>query len=455
MPANQTSDAQQEGNSKAPKITTINLISIALAVLLVIGAFILTGNLLKLTNDHSEAHGSYIACDDAATNLMTTSDYLTTEARMFVVTGERRYADGYLNEFFVDRHREQDVATLNSNAGGGSATERLNTALSESNELATKELYAMKLTALAIGMAPMPEELANLELSSEDQALTNADKRSRAQELVFNDEYDKSKKRISSNVDSCATELVKVHEQNVFNIEVRIERFITSLGILAVLLLGLVLFVAVSNYFLVMRPMKVHARDLKEGNELSIIGSQEIQNVSLSYNELYRQATKRTEVLKHEAETDPLTGVLNRGAYDKLMGQNERNITLVLIDVDKFKEVNDTYGHEVGDLVLKKVASIIQANFRDSDYVCRIGGDEFAVILRNVGAANRKVIENKLDAIASDLANTHDECPEVTLSFGVAFAENVEHGDSLYHEADRALYASKRNGRNTKVFYGD
>ena len=120
-----------------------------------------------------------------------------------------------------------------------------------------------------------------------------------------------------------------------------------------------------------------------------------------------------------------------------------------------FKDVNDTYGHTVGDQLLQKVAAAIDYHFRATDYVCRIGGDEFAVILTEVTPQNRAIIEAKLKLIADDLRDTSDGLPVATLSAGIAFSSDIEPGENIYHAADKALYDAKHKGRDTHSFYGD
>ena len=88
--------------------------------------------------------------------------------------------------------------------------------------------------------------------------------------------------------------------------------------------------------------------------------------------------------MKHQAEHDPLTELLNRRSFDKILKlyeEDESSFALILADVDTFKSINDTCGHAAGDRILKKVAALLQSMFRSVDYVCRIGGDEFAIIM--------------------------------------------------------------------------
>lgn len=154
---------------------------------------------------------------------------------------------------------------------------------------------------------------------------------------------------------------------------------------------------------------------------------------------------------KEQAEHDALTGILNRGSFDQILKSlesNKRNFALILMDVDNFKTVNDTYGHAIGDVVLKKVSKFLAEGFRSIDYVCRIGGDEFAVLMTNVTLDNQALIIDKISKINNELNNHEEDVPRVSLSVGVAFADIKNPSASLFKDADRAMYHVKKNGRN-------
>ena len=157
------------------------------------------------------------------------------------------------------------------------------------------------------------------------------------------------------------------------------------------------------------------------------------------------------KVLKRQAEHDPMTGVLNRGAFDQIlraMEKDRRNFALILVDVDDFKSVNDTYGHAVGDVILKRVSKLLAEGFRSIDHVCRIGGDEFAVVMMDVTGDLGYTIEDKIDEINHQLAAHDENVPAVSLSAGAAFTDRKNPGESLFKDADRAMYYVKNHGRN-------
>ena len=121
-------------------------------------------------------------------------------------------------------------------------------------------------------------------------------------------------------------------------------------------------------------------------------------------------------------------------------------VALLIVDVDKFKQINDGYGHEAGDHVLKKVAALLADSFRSTDYPARIGGDEFAVILTDLSANPKELVQTKIRNMNELLKNPNDDLPPVSLSVGGAYSE-IGFTDDLYKKADAALYQVKEHGR--------
>ena len=188
---------------------------------------------------------------------------------------------------------------------------------------------------------------------------------------------------------------------------------------------------------------------------LEIAGSYEFKYLALTYNDIYEVNIANEAMLRHKAEHDPLTGVINRGGFDQmsqLLKVQKSPMALLLIDVDKFKQVNDNYGHEMGDQVLKKVAGLLRDSFRSNDHVARLGGDEFAVIMVDGTPEQEDLIREKISHINSILKNPEEGCPEVSLSVGVAFSK-AGFTDDLYRNSDSALYQVKEHGRCGCDFY--
>jgi len=153
--------------------------------------------------------------------------------------------------------------------------------------------------------------------------------------------------------------------------------------------------------------------------------------------------------MEYKAEHDELTGALNRGAFMKVISREmytERPIAFALADIDLFKNVNDTYGHGTGDKILVSVADILRETFRAEDFVFRLGGDEFGVILWDYHEKDSDRIIEKITEANRKARTPGDGLPSVSISAGVAFSEDGYNQD-LYSRADAALYFVKRNGR--------
>ena len=164
----------------------------------------------------------------------------------------------------------------------------------------------------------------------------------------------------------------------------------------------------------------------------------------------------RNRKLATQGSLDPLTGILNRLGFIKALSmlshlafRNGFNVAVVMIDIDHFKRVNDSFGHIAGDRVLKTVSGLIQQNVRSSDIAARYGGEEFIVFLSSVDPNSLKSITEKLRVTVEK--NTKDDIP-VTVSIGAAQGEihkdPEKEIDEMTAEADRCLYLAKESGRN-------
>lgn len=168
--------------------------------------------------------------------------------------------------------------------------------------------------------------------------------------------------------------------------------------------------------------------------------------------------------LQRYALVDQLTGLQNRRAGMESLTQawsvSERSgepVTMMMIDIDKFKEVNDSHGHAVGDKVLIEVAATIRASARKEDAVCRMGGEEFLVICRNADLASSLHAAERLRKAVSKLrVNIEKKQLGVTISIGIASREaEMSDPGSLVNAADKALYAAKSKGRNRSCHFRD
>lgn len=212
--------------------------------------------------------------------------------------------------------------------------------------------------------------------------------------------------------------------------------------------------------------------DMKYDNELKIlqdefnklldkISNEEIKRVELLEEinqKLEFEVEKRTEELEHIAITDGLTQLYNRTKMDielqKLEGIYKRYgrvFSVIMIDIDYFKSVNDTFGHQVGDSVLKQFATILKQNIRSTDFIGRWGGEEFLIVCIETSEENAIEIASNL---RKKIETTFfEKVGHKTMSVGIAQMEDGLVLDDLINNADKALYFAKENGRNQVVTF--
>jgi diguanylate cyclase (GGDEF)-like protein len=164
--------------------------------------------------------------------------------------------------------------------------------------------------------------------------------------------------------------------------------------------------------------------------------------------------------VSRQAVTDELTGLANHGRFQDLLGSEieqvrryQHPLGLIMLDIDNFKSVNDTYGHQQGDVVLRRVARVLADNSREADYPARYGGEELAVILPHTDLEGAYAIAERIRTSIEALRiprMDHQGMLKITASLGVACSQEGEK-DSLIAEADAALYEAKRRGKNRTV----
>lgn len=447
----------KENKAKGLKIKTVNYIMILVAC--VIYGFLLYET-IQLTNkyqDLTESTDAYIVCEKAAIMENKGSDILTEEVRLFVVTEEIEHANAYFKEANETKNREHALKILEQYHDHDKIYEYLEEALKNSNELMEREVYAMRLAAEAkqLDMSSIPEQISEVTLSAQHAALSREEKEKLAMDMVFGTAYKDKKQLIVNNIsygtDYILNSVENAQERSKTELDDSLKR--QRVAITLLFCMNIILFFIVT--LLIVKPLQVYIKCISENKSLEIIGSYEFKYLALTYNDIYELNASNEVMLRKKAEYDAVTGILNRTVFEQLkegLKNFQTPMALLLIDVDLFKNVNDTYGHEIGDKVLRKVAQMLYASFRSSDFVARIGGDEFAVIMTDVTPKQRDVILNKVQTVNDHLGRGQDGLPKVSLSVGVAFSSEGFDQD-LYKNADRALYQVKEQGRCGCSFY--
>lgn len=167
--------------------------------------------------------------------------------------------------------------------------------------------------------------------------------------------------------------------------------------------------------------------------------------------------------LEHLATTDPLTGLFNRRKMEELLRRQHHiadrggaGFSLILADIDHFKELNDTYGHDCGDEMLRCSAAVFRKRLREADAVARWGGEEFLIMLPGTGAERAgRIAEELRAAIAEQLTTFCGRRVELSMTFGVAQLVPGDPFEQTLTHADEALYHGKQTGRDKVTIYGD
>ena len=400
----------------------------------------------------SDATDTYIELQDAADSLMKASDYLTDEVQRYTVLGLSKHLDNYFTEAEITRRRERAIEAMEGRLSDSDALQALKSAMEESISLMDREYYAMRLMLSDDEGIPVP--MQNVTLSAEHASLSREEKERLAREMMHDDGYYDQKNQIRSNLTRCIEELKSGTHGTQMTMENRMHSHLVWMTVLIVfqtLAIVLLLWVTTS---LGINPLLQAVDHIKRDQKLPITGANEFRYLAGTYNNMYTVYKKSIDSLSFKASHDELTGVYNRSGYDLIRNSVDLGTTaFLLIDADKFKRVNDDHGHEVGDKVLQKVARILQENFRSDDYICRIGGDEFMVLMVHISKDVRHLIEHKVIQINEDLANTEDGLPPVSVSVGVALCRETDNPQELFHDADVALYYVKDHGRHGVCFY--
>ena len=430
---------------KASKI--FMLVAFLVATALYISDSMVTHGYLRM----EKASERYIIAQQAAANLEAGSDTLTEAVRSFVVTGEIQYLQNYFTEANVTRRRDKAVSDLESMMSRNSvAYERLSTALSLSNELMYDEYEAMNLI-LSSGKyddSLIPEVLKETALSPEAAAKSPSEKYEQALKLVYGDRYEDYKARIRSSASACTEDLIEASDSERVRLNDRMSVLLGVQTVLTVALLAVVLAIVFYISGWIRKPLTRMVEQMHAKKTVPPTGAEELRFVSETYNAIFEENRRTQERLTYGSMHDALTGLYNRSAYDFMRHDLDmsRN-ALLLVDVDKFKGINDTYGHDVGDLVLKRVAEVLKYSFRSTDLVFRLGGDEFVVIMSNVDSSMRDQVKRKVDQANVMLQKPKDDLPPTSLSVGVAFADRENPDGDIFKDADTALYRVKEAGR--------
>ena len=210
----------------------------------------------------------------------------------------------------------------------------------------------------------------------------------------------------------------------------------------------------IMNRMLIISPIQRSVENLDKREPMPVEGSYEVRHLANVYNEVLKDNAEKTEALSYAATHDALTGLLNRAEFDRLYKElKEEKIGIMVADVDHFKQFNDEFGHRTGDQVLKAVAGKLTEHFREEDRICRIGGDEFCIVMPGLGQDHAETVTERIRQINHELQESLSELPPVTISAGFAFWNRPNPGESLFRDADDTLLSVKKTRTDCCAVY--
>lgn len=441
-------------------LKTLNYTMLALAVIISVALSFAMFSTTEIYEETRATTQDLFTLRKSAYELQQASDYLTEQMRCFVTSGEKTYLDNYFEEANVTKRRDNALAILREQQGETVAFYNLKEAMRESMDLMNTEYYAARLAIAAYGydVSEYPDEIRAVELPAWTVSLSTDGKKEEAERALFGKEYQSRKDYISSHMQSCLAELETEMDREQAGMEEKMNRQVLIEHLLTVVLIIIMLGIVLLTTFLVITPLQKCVELIRDEKDIPLSGAYEIRFLAKTYNLMHHTNMEKKEKLTYEATHDKLTGLYNRRGYDFLMDNLDLETSaLMLIDLDKFKDINDTYGHDVGDKILISVSESIFGNFRAQDYICRIGGDEMAVIMVHSDKALSKLISKKIKKINEKLEKGDEEkrIPPISISVGVAYGDDGITRDTLFKRADEALYNAKERGRKGIAFYGD
>lgn len=443
------------------KIMSENKNSLSLKKLntyMLVAAFLISAILFfamsQTSSMYDEAHTVTQEIKDyeaTAYNLQTASDYLTEQIRLFVITGDKKNLDNYFEESNITKRRDEALEFLKTHHGDSPAYTELQAAMNGSLVLMVMEYHAARLAVDAYGynLNDYPKEIQLVRLSDYEATLSPQQKGDAAKKMLFNEEYKRQKTFISDHTMNCMMQLEKEIWEEQTSISDNLKKTIFVEHLLTVLLIAILLGIVYLTSRLVIFPLQDCVELIREDERIPVKGAEEIRFLAQTYNAMRETNMLHREQLSYEASHDAMTTLYNRRGFELLLDDLDlENSAVLLVDLDKFKAVNDIYGHDTGDKILVKVAKTLIEYFGDDGHICRLGGDEFVVILENTTSAVQDQLKKQIEAINKWLRTAHDGLPPVSISVGVSFCNGNADVKAILKRADESLYDAKKNGRN-------
>ena len=255
-------------------------------------------------------------------------------------------------------------------------------------------------------------------------------------------------------------------QQQSNNLTNAAQQIITEIWLLVLLAISFVIIVYIMIEKFVLQPTLRIAKALKEESQeeffsLEDKSSKEIFELTNAFNNMRKQIHQRQTALEHQAMHDALTGLANRVLFNDrlnqaihIMERSDEKLAVLLLDLDRFKEVNDTLGHHIGDELLQLVSKRLEETIRDSDTVARLGGDEFAIIAANTSPISAEKFALKINNALKDVFSINHHKLYIGASIGISiYPDNGTDCHTLTRHADTAMYTAKYNNLGTTLYH--
>lgn len=430
-------------------------ISFVVTVILVSVLTIITDVVIQSKQDKaSEFQKMYLACDDAANILQKESDLLTLSISNYVDTMEKSSIEEYY-EIIDKRLREKEIEKAEKyNVDCTTIRE----ALELSNKLAKREAHAFALIASANNnMDEMPIQVRESSLSKAELGLSKDQKIKTAQKLIHCKEYNVYKRYIYEKISKFEKEVLNKTEERVLAKNDEIKSSIITLHIVVMIGVVLVIIISIILYRKVTVVLGKYVESISNNEYIEEKGTSELRYLASVFNKYLDIKNKEEMKLRQRADVDPLTQVASRRALEEFvtnkLNQENSKGAFIFLDVDDFKNINDAYGHDVGDEILKRLANELKARLRRNNFTGRFGGDEFVVWLDGLDENDIEYVKTRLDRLNNALLNSNDLSVGFSISAGVYFCKSGEKYEDVLKYADSALYEKKRNGKKGYAFY--
>ena len=445
-----------EKNKKGIRISLVTIIMSAFVIIMcgimLYSNILLSGQFNALVTSDQE----YKQCQYKAKQMQESVNTLDNCLQQLVQSGNVTYIQNYVAEVESQR-RENLVKDIDATT----EEKYLKKAADASIALKNTDYHIIKLVVKGkdITDSVVPEEINQMALSTQEQSMKSEQLIALARSILYSNDYQNKKTRINSDINEYLNRVLNREnaklEANEKDLKMGIVR---QQAFCIVLIVGMV-FIAFMLYKLVITVLRHYVRQIISTKTLKPEGVYELRYLADAYNEKFEKIEQKEQTLIRRADYDSLTNIYNRGAFeglvnDKLKEINDNTSAFVLLDVDNFKVINDTFGHEMGDKILSLISFTLQESFGENDILGRIGGDEFGVFIPSIPEEDLSYVKERVENINRQMSSPNASFPAITFSVGISLNFQGDTFKDAYGRADDALFYVKSHGRCGCRIYG-